>query len=362
MLRIEMLPASYGDGLWIEYGDPSAPRRVLIDGGLMGDAPKLVARTVTAGAASGGAAHGKCRLELLVISHLDADHIGAPLAFLQKLPDHVEIGDIWFNGRKHLPGGTLSFKHAEEVSALLAARKLPWNQAFRGGPVMIPATGALPVKELAGGATLTLLSPGRAELLTLAKRWDEELGRGGAQGTLGLREAAPRAAKEQNPSGPLDVRALAATPFEADATAPNGSSIAFLFEHGGRRVLFGADAHAAVLERSLGRLSGSAQVSLDAFKIPHHGSGKNLSAGLLAAVDCRRFLVSTNGRVYHHPDREAVARIVHGVKGPTVYFNYRTLRNEPWADAALRAAHGYEAVYPAAGEEGLVLELPEPGR
>jgi beta-lactamase superfamily II metal-dependent hydrolase len=349
MLRIEMLPASHGDGLWIEYGDTNAPRRVLIDGGVPGDAPRLVARAAAAG--------GACRLELLVISHLDADHIGAPLAFLQKLPAQVEIGDVWFHGRKHLPSDFLSFKHADEVSALLTARGLPWNEAFGGGAVMIPAEGALPVKELAGGATLTLLSPGRPQLATLARRWDEEVARGGGPAMLGVGEAAPRTSKARSASGPIDVGALAALPFEADATAPNGSSIAFLFEYAGQRVLFGADAHAPVLERSLARLPGETPLALDAFKVPHHGSAKNLSAGLLAAVDCRRFLVSTNGRQFHHPDREAIARIVHGVKGATVYFNYRTPRNEGWGDEALRAAHGYEVVYPAAGAEGLVLEL-----
>ena len=36
MLKIEMLRAGHGDCLWIEYGDPKAPRRVLIDGGATG--------------------------------------------------------------------------------------------------------------------------------------------------------------------------------------------------------------------------------------------------------------------------------------------------------------------------------------
>ncbi len=53
---------------------------------------------------------------------------------------------------------------------------------------------------------------------------------------------------------------------------------------------------------------------------------------------------------------------MHGVKGATLYFNYRTPRNEVWADEDLRAAHGYQVVYPREGAEGLVLELPEPGR
>jgi beta-lactamase superfamily II metal-dependent hydrolase len=349
MLRIEMLPASYGDGLWIEYGEEPDLHRLLIDGGIPGDARNLLARAAKV--------TGKCRLELLVISHIDADHIGAPLRFLQKIPAGVEIGDVWFNGRKHLPSGVVSAKHGDEVSALLAARALPWNQAFRGGAVVVPKTGALPVVKLPGGATITLLSPGPEQLLGLARRWDDEVGKGGAEGVLGVREETGGEGRRK--AGPVDVEALAARPFAPDGTAPNGSSIAFLFEHGGRRVLFAADAHAPVLERSLARLPGEAPTAIDAFKVPHHGSAKNISAALLARIDCRRFLVSTNGRQFHHPDQEAIARIVRGSpRGSTLYFNYRTPRNEMWDDPGLRAQHGYEAVYPPDGGQGLTLELP----
>jgi hypothetical protein len=344
MLRIEVLPASCGDGLWIEYGDARAPRRVLIDGGLPGDGRKLVERAQRVA--------GPCRIELLVISHIDADHIGAPLRFLERLPAHVEIGDVWFNGRRHLPGGVLSARQGEDVSARIEALGLPWNGAFRGAPVVVPAKGPLPVKELAGGATLTLLSPGPAELLVLAKRWDDEIGPGG--GTLGARAPAPRGRRPVA----VDVDALAATPFDPDVGAPNGSSIAFLFEHDGRRVLFGADAHAPVLERSLRRLPGKGRVPLSAFKVPHHGSARNLSAALLAAVDCRRFVFSTDGRQFGHPDAEAVARVIRSTKGAVLCFNYRTPRTLLWNDADLRAAHGYEAVYPPEGGEGIVLDLP----
>ena len=345
MLRIELLPASCGDGLWIEYGDAADPHRVLIDGGLPGDGPALVQRARRV--------PGKCRIELLVVSHVDADHIGAPLRFLERLPAHVEIGDVWFNGRRHLPGGVLSARQGDELSTLLEARKLPWNAAFRGGAVVVPARGAPPVKALPGGATITLLSPGPPELLALARRWDEEVGPGGV---LGAREASARAPRK--PAGGIDVEALARTPFEPDSTAPNGSSIAFLFEHEGRRVLFGADAHAPVLERSLARLAGKARISLSAFKVPHHGSARNLSASLLAALDCRRFLFSTDGKQFQHPDRECVARILRSSPGAILYFNYRTPRNQVWGDARLRAAHGHEAVYPRHGEEGLLLDLP----
>ncbi len=339
-----MLPASCGDGLWIEYGDEAAPHRVVIDGGLPGDAGKLAARARLAGE--------RCHVELLVITHIDADHIGAPLGFLQRLPAGVTIGDVWFNGRRHLPGGVLSARQGEDVSALLEARGLPWNQAFRGGAVVVPKRGPLPVRTLPGGATITLLSPGPAELLALARRWDDEIPPGG--GTLGVREPAPRARRAPKE---LDVAALAASAFEPDATAPNGSSIAFLLEHDGRRVLFGADAHAPVLGRALGRVPGTGPLRLAAFKVPHHGSARNTSVELLAAVDCKRFLVSTDGRQFGHPDPETVARIVRRAPGATLCFNYRTPRSQVWDDAALRAAHGYDVVYPPAGAAGLVLDI-----
>jgi hypothetical protein len=48
-----------------------------------------------------------CHLKLIVTSHIDADHIDAPLGFLEGLPDGVESGYVWFNGARHLPSGVL---------------------------------------------------------------------------------------------------------------------------------------------------------------------------------------------------------------------------------------------------------------
>lgn len=33
MFRIELLPAAHGDAIWVKYGDPARPRRIVIDGG-----------------------------------------------------------------------------------------------------------------------------------------------------------------------------------------------------------------------------------------------------------------------------------------------------------------------------------------
>jgi len=77
------------------------------------------------------------------------------------------------------------------------------------------------------------------------------------------------------------------------------------------------------------------------------------------AVPARHYLVSTNGDTFHHPDDEAVARIVTGApRGATLWFNYRTPRTARWDDAALRAEHDYDVRYPSDEDGGVVLTLP----
>src|SRR5690606_3544619 len=93
-----------------------------------------------------------------------------------------------------------------------------------------------------------------------------------------------------------------------DGAAPNGSSIAFLAEYGGKSCLFLADAHHEVIAASISRLleqRGQNTLHVDAVKVAHHGSAGNISDNLLALIDSLRFLISTNGAQFGHPDAEA---------------------------------------------------------
>jgi hypothetical protein len=78
---------------------------------------------------------------------------------------------------------------------------------------------------------------------------------------------------------------------------------------------------------------------------------------LLERIDCSRYLVSTNGSIFYHPDREAIARVVvHGGARPTLLFNSRTDLDEFWADATLQERYDYTTVYPD-GDDGLTVTL-----
>jgi hypothetical protein len=135
-----------------------------------------------------------------------------------------------------------------------------------------------------------------------------------------------------------------------------------LAEFAGRSVLLGADAYPTVLARSIDRLlagRGAGRLALDLVKVPHHGSRNNVSKALLDRLDCRHYLVSTNGDRYKHPDREAIARIVrYGGDTPVLHFNYRSEFTEFWDDEDLGRGTDYEVRYPGA-DPGCRIDLNE---
>jgi hypothetical protein len=206
--------------------------------------------------------------------------------------------------------------------------------------------------------TLTLLSPTPSQLKKLAPVWTREMRRYGLE--PGSRVDYSRFLKGI-PSASTDVDELADSAFAGDKGVPNGTSIAVLAEFGGAAALLAADAHAPVLGASIQTLlrqRGGKRLRLDAFKVSHHASQNNLSSELLQLLDCRRYLVSTNGDHFCHPDREAIGRIIkYGGDRPALHFNYRSKYNEVWERPDLQERYRYLTHYPEAGREGARVSL-----
>ena len=350
MLRIEILPAKQGDSIWIEYGDKSDPRRLLIDGGTSGSIKPLVDKVKALPAE-------RRRLELLVVTHVDADHIAGVLKFLETPKLGLSVRDVWFNAYKHLLEGDETFGPAqgEALSADIIAGKVPWNAAFKGQAVKIPNSGPLPVKKLEGGLELVLLGPTLQKLRILKPVWVQ------ACKDAGIKPGRPKA-RPRPPGletfGPINVDTLADATFKEDPTEPNGSSIVLLLRYEGIAVLLGADGHPAVIEAGLKRLAPSGRVRLDAYKVAHHGSQNNVSRSLLERLDCSRYVFSSNGAIYHHPSREAVARVLkygrNGNRPTELVFNYRTKYNSMWDSPALKSKWGYATTFPTKGMDGVI--------
>ncbi len=357
MFRVTMIPADHGDCLWIEVGKSASPKHILIDAGTTGTYKRLKKLIKERFGAK------RAHFDLFVVTHIDADHIGGAVPLLEDRD--VTYGDVWFNGWRHiiekLPRDRLGAKQGELVTGLIGDRKLPWNKAFDRRAVVLDDGPIAPDLDKAlKGVKITILSPYREQLHTLVKKWKAELVDAGIvdeQGNLLRPSLRAKKIRDRLGGGLLNVDALLQSPFESDKAAANGSSIAFLLEYAGTRVLFTGDAHAPVLAQSLAKLS-TAQRKIAVLKVSHHGSKNNTSEELLAMLECPRYLISTSGAQFSHPDPAAIARIVNR-RSPNaeIYFNYKTKFNDMWTNPGAQKKYRFTTQYPKAKGECTVIDL-----
>ncbi len=343
-INVEMLPAGHGDALLVNYGTVDKPARMLIDGGPYYSYKRIMRRLLQIPKA-------ERHFELLVITHIDADHIDGVIRLLRE--DLKSLGfvfdDIWFNGTDQLDAvadaeDALGAKQGEYLQALLKKKKLPWNKAFDGGPIL--ARPKKPV-TLASGAKVRVLSPTKLKLIELLRHWTDVIASEGyttgdtaeALKRLGTDKRLNALAAELDHLGGDDEQDDAS----ADKSLANGSSIAFVLEVGRRKVLFSGDAHHDVLVASIDDyITAPKKLKLQAFKVPHHGSSANMSTALLDRIDCKNFLISTNGSYFEHPSKMCIQQIVDNTDGCHLWFNYATEHNGMW----LAEDEGYESHYP----------------
>jgi Metallo-beta-lactamase superfamily len=341
VIELTMLPGKDGDCLLLSYGEGPELRRVLVDAG-RSSTYDLIQPVL--------AALDPPRVDLLVVTHVDQDHV---LGVLRLFEDdaRVQVGEVWFNGFAHLGNGTVETfgpRDGELLTTALFDQDVPWNAAFDGRAVEV---GRDP-RPTGDGARFRIVAPDRRLLERLEPVWDQECRRHGL--IPGVPPVVPAPAGFEQ-FGTLDIDELAGTPFAPDPSKTNASSIAFLFEYDGVRILFTGDGDDPCIVDSLRPMAEAegGRLKLDALKVAHHGSAGNVSRGLLDLLDCRRYLISTNGSRHQHPDPVAMARIL-AFGGPEkeIVFNYRE-RAQLWEDATWMDTYDYTVTSPP-GPDGVV--------
>ena len=407
MLKLQMLPAGCGDCLWLEYGTPPATHVVIIDGGV-GKTVKALNDRIEMACRERG--QTTLDVELLVVTHIDNDHIMGIIELLKAKPSFLKVKEVWFNGLPQLkslpapasletqfeqrerrsrpadllgdsdgdedleesesldnfialpsPGDLLGRQQSDDLTQLLTSSGLSWNVSWDGKAVMIPDTGALPTKTLAGKLTLTLLGPPLARLYKLCTVWPDVLGGDDDQSAL-------PAALPDDLLGPRDTWPPVWKEGEQrDSSSANGSSIMLLAEYKEHKLLLAGDGYAPDIAAALERLSRERNIQssfpIHAFKLPHHASAHNLSRAVLDRIDCCRYLISTDGSGRpKHPDHQALLRILrYSRKRPQLFFNYLGDTTRPWRDMKAEVVSAgfqdYDTSFPKTPAEGLILEL-----
>lgn len=376
MLKVEMLAAQQGDAVWIEYGTRTSVHRVLMDAGTPASAAAIRDRIARL-------PESQRRFDLLVVTHIDTDHIGGVLKLLAERPPGLTFDDVWFNGWEHIKragGSRLGPIDGEIMSTFLTKLGWPWNAGFDGGPVMVPREGPPPQKRLRGGLRLTVLSPFERQLSRLRTSWRSVVQAAGLdphdpeRWARLLEKIAQKGLRSSLLGARLEVNALARSVFQSDTAVANGSTIALLAEFEGKSCLISGDAFAPVLVEGIGRLlhaRGQSRLSVDAFKVPHHGSRFNVSNDLLKSVVSPEYLFSTSGAIFGHPDDEAIGRVLATAARSTrtLHFNYpaATLKANyakikkraapDWNQPRLKQRFRYQTRYAATDAGGLTLEL-----
>lgn len=365
MLEITSLPAKQGDAIWIRWGEAAGPHQIFVDMGTEGIG-KNIRQQIKA------MDEDKRKLDLLVISHVDADHIGGVLTCLAEADplSGFEVDDVWFNGFVHLSGGTIvpspdlepmGPAQGERLSNWLKTQK--WNKAFAGEPVRRVPGEPLKTVTLHDDLKLTVIGPTPDRLNDFIDTWEEEVQKAIEAGSLDPAIVAPGLEPLGSSNPPVlefedDLEILAESAISSDKSKANGSSIALLLEYKGCKVILSGDAFSDDLVDGINAVSPGERLHVEVCKLPHHGSKKNVHKALVESLDCDNWLISTDGTRFKHPDAEAIARVISfsSDTNPLLSFNVPSTFNGWWDKAEWKDMYKYKVEY---GDEndGLTLEF-----
>ncbi|MEE8525933.1 MAG: hypothetical protein V3T72_18510 [Thermoanaerobaculia bacterium] len=360
MFKLEMIFAFEGDCLLLHYGDSDQPEWILIDGGARTTwrdrlKPRLARMAQQLGE--------PVPLRMVMVSHVDSDHIKGVLDMYKLLKDdhaeqictvdvlwHNSFDDIIDNDDEELVSALITPPDGEEIedrdvaavvepASINQGRNLRLDAEALATEVNTPFTGL--VRALDGppvpidqgfGLTFEVLAPGETRLQAFQKKWRDFL---------------------------VDKQLAQVRTASFDDTSPaNLSSIVVLAKRNGKSMLLTGDARGDDIVNGLvgarllredaaypiredfpaGR-SGTRQwkeklrqadtvdpvssFGVDLLKMPHHGSDRNVMTGFFRRVLADHYVISADGN-HGNPDVPTL-RMIAEARGDapyTLYFSF----------------------------------------
>lgn len=376
---LEALEAKHGDALLLHYGSETDPQLIVIDGGPAGAYARALQPRLDQ-LKQERSPDEPLPIRMVMVSHLDDDHINGVLQLISKLADlkeqdkplPYEITTLWHNSFDDLLGNeadelvaslrsavkaasTASFPASLPVrrdTALVlasvkqgrqlrdAARRLGSgvNDGF-GNLVMVPAGKKSRVFDAGNGLKLTVIGPDEERVQALQKEWDEQIQQAG----------------------------LARAADLADNSAFNLSSITVLAKFRNKSMLLTGDARGDYVLAGLrrARLLKRGKLHVDLLKIPHHGSDNNVDTSFFRVVTADHYVVSGDGGD-GNPE-VATFKMISEARGQdefTIHLTHGTLPKDPKPAKLLdffqrekEAGKRYKTAVRAEGSLGITVDL-----
>jgi hypothetical protein len=354
IFSLDVRRARKGDCLLLHFGSAEEPGLVMVDGGPASVyGPHLKPRLQQIRAARGLEEERSLPVDLLMVSHVDDDHIHGILDLTGELlvekaaarPLPVRVLSFWHNSFDKIIGNTpdeltaafggrfgaasttgvlpddatvdaedADLDEESIVASLKVLASIEQGSRLRGdaqtlsfelnpefGGKLIMAQAAGESLEIAPDLTFTVAGPMAKDLRQLQKKHDEWL-----------------RTKKNKPAS----SALAAY---VDRSVPNLSSLVVLAEADGRRMLLTGDARGDKILEGLelvGAVGRGGTLHVDLLKVPHHGSANNLERDFFERITADHYVFSGNGE-HGNPERESLEMLL-GARGDAAYMIHLT--------------------------------------
>ncbi len=329
-MKFKFLEANNGDAILIHFAEGINKRNILIDGGtgntysqkLRGKpTPKDLCKELKTIKDKGE------HIDLLVLTHVDDDHIGGILKWFSKDKDALDlIKNVWFNSGRTIKKELESDYQREYDNSIefddTSSLNTSIGQGVKFEDIIQSKTGIWDERIIKAGQNLSLfgiefqiLSPDEERLKDLLGKWEKE------------KPDSLDTASHKNDYDKTLTQHIQDDVFEEDSSKHNGSSISFILTYKNKNYLFLADSFPTIVASSLEKLGYSEQSPLtcEFVKVSHHGSKANNSYELLRLIDSKKYIISTNGEKHSHPNKQLLARLINHNNNCEIYFNYPRL-------------------------------------
>lgn len=354
-MNIEMLPADYGDCMLIELRtkDNKDTYTILVDGGTSesyreGLKSRLESYLVD-----------DKKIDLVIVTHSDDDHISGMNDILQNEKIVTKINRVIYNS-PYAIGKKINEWKEKDLEKTIKPKVTKWtnistgfnrscikkNQEINTDSVN---TGAVQANEL----QQNLFDLDKLEMNLILNDGNSDINNNGINiyflsPTLELLSKFFHVYESQKKRKKRRSVLANTSKEESDYSIPfneliedkkvkklseyNMASMAFIIyeEISKQSILVMGDSSYNVVGEKLKQLKNedgklysiSNPIKIDYFKLSHHGSVCDLKEEFLKLIDCQKFLISTSGKCFGHPDKKLIARVYNNFKNAKFYFNY----------------------------------------
>ena len=323
-------------------------------------------------------------IDLLIVTHIDADHILGVRDMLDTLPE-LQIGELWFNSYPRPVGNDCPLIDSEKtvLERLFASNpivmdvintKVSAKQTITLSEAILNHQYAknswkreridtdkkvYPIKDGRYG-TISILSPQKKQLEVIDEKFKslffeffhKEHPNVPLEKDDTIFELLQLIANEQESQDETEsIKSAYETiskEFLAESAShkvlkssdANEASIAFVWEYQEHKILFLGDAAPKIVAESLKGCYGDGMKRFDAIKVSHHGSAHGTSIKLMTMLDAPLYIF-TGGDEDARPHIDAIARIIirplsAGIEKRTLHFNYQNVWTDGLKDDALQ--------------------------